>query len=112
MSLATSYVTPLIGQTPLNPTFPDYVTVINPDGSITYEPNLHYQQPTIIRRSYAKARKARHRYALEQVHLINIAFHCMCIVLFNRKENHIVAVNGVNNGVPATVQHSIFVIES
>ncbi len=73
MSLTTSTVTPLIVQSPLNQNIPDYVTIINPDGSISYERNLHYQQPTIIRRSYAKARKSRYRYTLEQVCLMNIA---------------------------------------
>lgn len=76
MSLATSSTSPLITQTSLNPNFPEYVTIINPDGSVTYEPNLHYQQPTIIRRSYAKPRKARHRYALEQVPFISIIVFC------------------------------------
>ncbi|CAF4556325.1 unnamed protein product [Rotaria sp. Silwood1] len=66
MSLTTSTVTPLIVRPPPNETIPDYVTIINPDGSISYEPNSHYQQPTIIRRSYAKINKKNYRYALQQ----------------------------------------------
>lgn len=54
-------------QMPLTGTAPDKVTIINPDGSVTYEPNLHYQQPTIIRRTYHKAPKPKYRYMIEQV---------------------------------------------
>ena len=54
-------------QMPLTSTAPDKVTIINPDGSVTYEPNLHYQKPTIIRRTYHKAPKPKYRYMIEQV---------------------------------------------
>jgi len=74
MSLTTSTEIPLIVQTSSDQNVPDYVTIINPDGSISYETNVHYQQPTIIRRSYAKDRPRRYRYALEQVHLIALFF--------------------------------------
>jgi hypothetical protein len=73
MPLTTSTVAPLIVQTASNQNAPDYVTIINPDGGISYEKNIHYQQPTIIRRSYAKPRHSRYRYILEQVYLIIIA---------------------------------------
>ena len=110
MSLTTSSVTPLINQIPLNPNFPEYVTIINPDGSVTYETNLHYQQPTIIRRSYAKRRKARQYYALEQVYFHDSDYF-LFYILFNRKENHIVVVNGVDIVGLVIVQHLIFAIE-
>ncbi|CAF0719977.1 unnamed protein product [Rotaria sordida] len=66
MSLTTSTVTPLIVQRPPDETIPDYVTIINPDGSVSYEPNTNYQQPTIIRRSYAPVNRKKYHYALQQ----------------------------------------------
>lgn len=68
MSLTTSTATPLIVQSSSsNGNIPEYVTIINPDGSISYEPNTQYQKPTIIRRSYPKNYQKSYRYALEQV---------------------------------------------
>jgi hypothetical protein len=79
MSSITSTEIPLIIQRS-NQSVPDYVTIINPDGSISYEPNVHYQKPTIIRRSYAKVNRQRYRYALEQVHSIKIALFFLHIL--------------------------------
>jgi len=79
MSSITSSEIPLIVQTS-NQNAPDYVTIINPDGSISYEPNVHYQQPTIIRRSYAKVNRQRYRYNLEQVNSIKIALFFLHIL--------------------------------
>lgn len=59
-------------QVPVNSTPPDKVTIINPDGSVSYEPNLYYQQPTIIRRTYRKPVKPKYRYMIEQVFLLLI----------------------------------------
>jgi hypothetical protein len=56
-------------QIPLNYTSTDQVMIINPDGTISYEPNVRYQQPTIIRRTYSKPPRARYRYTIEQVNL-------------------------------------------
>lgn len=67
MSLGTANTIPLIAQNSTSLTIPDYVTIINPDGSVTYEKNTRYQQPTIIRRSYAKSTVPKNRYVLEQV---------------------------------------------
>lgn len=67
MSLGTANTIPLIAQNSTSLTIPDYVTIINPDGSVTYEKNTRYQQPTIIRRSYAKSQVPKNRYTLEQV---------------------------------------------
>ena len=53
---------------PLNHTSLDKVMIINPDGSITYEPNTKYQQPTIIRRTYRTEPRARYQYMIQQVH--------------------------------------------
>ncbi len=52
---------------PLNYTSTDHVMIINPDGSISYEPNVRYQQPTIIRRTYRTPPKPRYQYMIEQV---------------------------------------------
>ena len=54
-------------QVPITSTRPDKVTIINPDGTVSYEPNVHYQQPTIIRRTYHRAPKPKYRYMIEQV---------------------------------------------
>ena len=67
MSLGTANTIPLIAQNSTSLNIPDYVTIINPDGSVTYEQNTRYQQPTIIRRSYAKSKVSKNRYTLEQV---------------------------------------------
>jgi hypothetical protein len=61
-------------QIPPNHTSLEQMMIINPDGSISYEPNVRYQQPTIIRRSYMKAPKPKYRYAIEQVCLSDIFF--------------------------------------
>jgi len=58
---------------PLNYTSTDHVMIINPDGSVSYEPNVRYQQPTIIRRSYRRPPKSRYQYMIEQVDLTNIS---------------------------------------
>lgn len=68
----TSNTTPLIAQTSKGLILPEYVTVINPDGTVSYERNTQYQQPTIIRRTYAKQEKPKQRYNLEQVNFIDI----------------------------------------
>ena len=103
-----STVTPLIVEILPNETIPNYVTIINPDGSISYERNIHYQRPTIIRRNYATVRRTS---VIKQVHLLIIMlFHYRLITLFNRKENLIVVVNGVEIGVLVNVLHVIFVI--
>lgn len=52
---------------PLNYSSMDHVMIINPDGTVSYEPNVHYQQPTIIRRTYRTPPKPKYRYKLEQV---------------------------------------------
>jgi hypothetical protein len=110
MSSTTSTVTPLIVETASNQNAPDYVTIIHPDGSISYEPNIHHhQQPTIIRRSYAKPRQSKYRYTLEQVYFISIA--CFFSYLFYRKEKHTIGVNGVDIGVLVNVLFVVFVIE-
>jgi hypothetical protein len=59
-------------QMPATYTVPDKVTIINPDGTVTYEPNTQYQQPTIIRRTYRKPPKPKYRYTVEQVRSIDI----------------------------------------
>ena len=77
MLSATSNTTPLLAQTAINLTIPGYVTIINPDGSVSYERSTQYQQPTIIRRSYAKSKVSKQRYTIEQVYFtkINLVSH-------------------------------------
>ena len=70
MSTPTASISPLIVQTSTGQTKPEYITIINPDGSISYEQNLHYEQPTIIRRTYSRPPKAKHRYKIAQVCLV------------------------------------------
>jgi hypothetical protein len=94
---------------PLNYTSTDKVMIIHPDGSISYEPNVRYQQPTIIRRTYRTTPKARYQYMIEQVNFNKIFF--LRMFSLHRKENHIVVVNGVDIGVHVNVLYVIFVIE-
>jgi hypothetical protein len=94
---------------PMNYTSTDQVMIINPDGSVSYEPNVRYQQPTIIRRSYRTPPKPKYHYMIEQVKLTNIFLSMF--VIFDRKESHIVVANGVDIGVHVNVLYVIFVIE-
>ena len=101
-----------MNQIPLNHTSTDHVMIINPDGSVSYEPNTRYQQPTIIRRSYRTPPKSKYRYMIEQVHT-NTSISCKCsLVSLPRKENRIVAVNVVDIGVHVIVKYVVVVIES
>ena len=114
MALATSTVTPLIVQTAPNGKVPDQIMVINPDGSISYEPNLRYSQPTIIRRTYRKRALPKYRYILEQVRRL-LVMTSQIIVFFNirfRKLNRIDAVNGASTGALDDARVLIFAIES
>lgn len=67
MTSRTSTVTPLMVQTLPSQNVPDQIMIINPDGTISYEPNQRYKQPTIIRRTYRKAIHPKYRYVLQQV---------------------------------------------
>lgn len=113
MSSTTSVDIPLIIQSTSNSYPPDYVTIINPDGSISYETNVHYQQPTIIRRSYRTPPKSRYQYKIEQVFIlfkIFVIINFVYVLLLNRREKPIVVVNVVDIGVHVIVQYLIFVI--
>ena len=90
----------------------DRMMIINPDGSVTYEPNVRYQQPTIIRRTYQKPVKPKYRYMIEQVsrnQMVDRSDSCVCVF---RKENRTDAVNGVGNGALVNVRYAMRVIGS
>ena len=81
MFSTTSTVTPLIIPTVSNHGTSDYVRTVYEDGSISYEKNLHRQQPVTIHRSYTRPKYSKNRYLLQQVYLINIACFSLLRVL-------------------------------
>lgn len=97
---------------PLNHTSTDHVMIINPDGSVQYEPNTRYQQPTIIRRTYRTPPKSKYRYKIEQVQINSNISRKYLPSSLSRKEKHIVGVNGVDIGVHEIVKYVVVVIAS
>ena len=90
----------------------DKMMIINPDGSVTYEPNVRYQQPTIIRRTYQKPVKPKYRYMIEQVSRNETVHTSDSYVNVLRKGNRTDAVNGVGNGALVNVRYAMRVIGS
>ena len=103
MSLTTSSVTPLIIQTSRN--YQDdrnRMIVSNPYETVIREPS------TRVIRNYVKPSKPTYRYSIEQVSFIlNLSDSSIPF----RKENRIVAVNGVAIGVPVIAKHVVVAIK-
>ena len=70
-----------MSQIPVNYSSTDQVMIINPDGTVSYEPNIRYQQPTIIRRSYSRPPKPKYRYMIEQVSSMRSFFPHIYVLL-------------------------------